>query len=125
MTIEAIREAAEVYRAEHSTWDVERLMAYFADDVVWQSPNQPAVHGKQAVRAIVERMASNPAKRRMTHLREFMGEDSIAVEWKVEHAGENGEWLPYRFGVNIYDVVDGKITGVRLYGFLDEAHKNA
>ncbi len=125
MSVEAIREAAEVYRAEHTTWDVEKLMSYFADDVVWQGANQAPVHGKEAVRAIVQRMASNPQLRRMTHLREFLGEDSIAVEWKVEHAGEKGEWHPYRFGVNIYDVVDGKITRIRLYGFADESAKHA
>ena len=120
MAADAIREAAEIYRAEHSTWDVERLMSVFADDVVWEGANQPPVQGKQAVRAIVERMASNPAKRRMLHLREFLGENEIAVEWEVQHAGEDGQWQPYRFGVNIYDVVDGKIRRIRLYGFPDE-----
>ena len=123
MAGEAIREPVEIYREEHSTWNIERLMAAFADDVVWESANQPPVHGKEAVRAIVERMASNPAKRRMTHLREFIGDNSMAVEAIVEHQGDDGQWHPYRFGVNIYDVVDGKIKRIRLYNFLDERHK--
>lgn len=118
--LESMRIAAEVYRAEHSTWNVERLMTIFADDIVWERPNQAPVRGKEAVRAIVERMAANPIKRRMIHLREFLGENDIAVEYEVQQQGEDGGWHPYRFGMNVYDVVDGKITRIRLYGFVHE-----
>lgn len=118
MSDEETRRVINIYREEHSTWNREVLYNLFADDAVWQSAGQPPQRGKEALRAIIDRMASNPARRRMRHLREWIDGDHAAVEWEVEHLGEDGQWHPYRFGVNLYEVVGGKIKSIRLFGFL-------
>ncbi|MBI2917128.1 MAG: hypothetical protein HYY01_03960 [Chloroflexi bacterium] len=53
----------------------------------------------------------------MRYLREFVQGNEAAVEWQVDHLGDDGQWRLYRLGVNIYEVVDGKIRDLRLYGF--------
>ncbi len=125
MSEEATRRAIEIYREEHETWDVERIMSVFADDAVWQSAGQAPLEGKAAVQGNIERMAANPAQRRMRHLREWVDGDHAAVEWEVHHLGADGGWQPYRFGVNLYEVVDGKIRSIRLYGFFAEGARPA
>lgn len=117
MSEEDTRRAIEIYRQEHETWNVEQLMSVFADDVALSSGTEPPIKGKAAVRAWVGRRAANPNKRRMRHLREFVQGSWAAVEWEVDHLGDDGQWHLYRFGVNIFEVVDGKIRLLRLYGF--------
>ncbi len=120
MSDEETRRAINIYREEHSTWNKDVLYNLFADDAVWQSAGQAPQEGKEALHAIIDRMAANPAKRRMHHLREWIDGNHAAVEWKVDHLGDEGQWHPYRFGVNLYEVVGGKIKSIRLYGFLAE-----
>lgn len=125
MSEEETRRAIEIYREEHETWDVERIMSVIAEDAVWQSAGQAPLEGKAAVQANIERMAANPAKRRMRHLREWVDGNHAAVEWEVQHLGADGGWHPYRFGVNLYEVVGGKIRSIRLYGFFAEGGRPA
>lgn len=105
--------AIEIYREEHETWNVERLMAIFADDAVWQPSGQEAVQGKEAIRKIIERMAASPAKRLMKHTRVIVSGTQAAVEHVVTAIEPDGTERPYRVGANFYEVKDGKITYIR------------
>ena len=111
------RRAAEIYRQEHETWNVERLMGIFADDAQWTPAGRKTLVGRDAVRTNIERMAAAPGRRRMIHLLEIIEGENAAVEWEVHHLGDDGNWHPYRYGVNLYHVVDGKIKSLRGYGF--------
>ena len=41
--------------------DLEKVMAFYADDAVLMTPGMDAVHGKDAIRASLERHAGDPA----------------------------------------------------------------
>ena len=120
MSEEETRRVINVYREEHETWNVDRIMSLFADEPVWQSGIEPPIVGRAAFRARVEQMAAIPAKRRMRHLREIIQGSEAAVEWQTDHLAEDGTWRPWRLGVNLYEFEEGKIKSIRLYAFLAE-----
>lgn len=107
-------EVIEIYRAEHTTWDLERLRSIFADD--------PAIHmndvshiGKEAVDKRLVDWCSRPGhKTEMRHKRVVVQGNRAAVEWTNTGADGQGRQIDMA-GANVYELDNGKIKYLRIY----------
>jgi ketosteroid isomerase-like protein len=96
--------------------DVERVLAYYADDYVYEHPRfQARVSGKENVR---KGMLSHLKETRNPHLTvsRIVGNDqAVVVEMSItaEAVDANGKWRPFqRGGISVFELRDGKIARI-------------
>lgn len=107
-------EAIEIYRAEHTTWDLERLRSVFADDpVIWRGGQ--AYMGKEAVDKLLVEWATRPRRGMlMEHGRVLVQGNLAAVEWRT--TGEEVDGTPINMaGANVYELENGRIKYLHIY----------
>jgi ketosteroid isomerase-like protein len=96
--------------------DVERVLAYYADDYIYEHPRfQARVSGKANVR---QGMLSHLKETRNPHLTvsRIVGNDqAVVVEMNItaEAVDGNGKWKPFqRGGISVFEVRNGKIARI-------------
>lgn len=84
--------------------DVEAVLAFMADDIVWHyaAPGAPPVHGKAAARKLLLKFQS----------------DMYDIQWRIFHHAETADRL-FIEGVDDYRTTDGKRVAVPYTGVLD------
>lgn len=107
-------EVIEIYRAEHTTWNLEKLRGIFADNPeVWRGTRRYV--GNKEVDALLVEWATKPRRRfEMQHGRILVQGNFAAVEWRS--IGENVDGTPIdMIGGNIYELENGKIKYLAIY----------
>jgi ketosteroid isomerase-like protein len=110
--------------AAFNSRDVDRIMAFFADDATFLMARGPEpcgrrVHGKAEIRRVLaERFAVIPDMRwdHIDHL--VTGNRAVSV-WKVTGRGQDGEALDYQ-GCDLYEFRGDKILNKDTYWKLVE-----
>lgn len=107
-------EAIEIYRAEHTTWNLERLRKVFAGNpTIWRGAKSYV--GNAALNELLTEWATKPRRKmEMVHGRMIIKDNFAAVEWRT--TGENADGTPIdMIGGNIYELEDGKIKYLAIY----------
>lgn len=105
--------------AAFNSRDVDRIMAFFADDCTFLMARGPEsdgrrVHGKAAVRQVLADRFKVISDMRWDHIDVFVtGARAVSV-WKVTGKGSDGEQLDYR-GCDIYEFRGDKILNKDTY----------
>ncbi len=115
MSEQETRAAAEAYRREHETQNLDGLMEYYADDAVFvPSGGRPAAEGKAAVRELIGSWMLRAEPRRMRYERLVVGGDEAGAEWRSTRINPDGS-EQHRWGAVFFQLRNGKITYTRLY----------
>ncbi len=93
--------------------DVDRIMAFFADDATFMMARGPEpcgrrVHGKDAIRQVLAARFTVIPDMRWDHVDVFIAGQRAVSVWTVTGAGQDGERLNYR-GCDIYEFQGDKI----------------
>ncbi len=93
--------------------DVDRIMAFFADDATFMMARGPEpcgrrVHGKDAIRQVLAARFKVIPDMRWDHVDVFIAGQRAVSVWTVTGAGQDGERLNYR-GCDIYEFRGDKI----------------
>jgi ketosteroid isomerase-like protein len=93
--------------------DVDRIMAFFADDATFMMARGPEpcgrrVHGKDAIRQVLDDRFKVIPDMRWDHVDVFIAGPRAVSVWMVTGAGRDGERLNYR-GCDIYEFREDKI----------------
>jgi ketosteroid isomerase-like protein len=93
--------------------DVDRIMAFFADDATFMMARGPEpcgrrVHGKDAIRQVLADRFKVIPDMRWDHVDVFIAGPRAVSVWMVTGAGRDGERLNYR-GCDIYEFREDKI----------------
>ncbi len=93
--------------------DVDRIMAFFADDATFMMARGPEpcgrrVHGKDAIRRVLAARFKVIPDMRWDHVDVFIAGQRAVSVWTVTGAGQDGERLNYR-GCDIYEFRGDKI----------------
>ena len=92
--ISAAEMTAEKMRSYYAAWsagDVDTIMSFFSDDIVYADVPTKASHaGNAAVRAFVQKFANDYAGVKLSAASITIGESSAAVEW-IMSGGEGAE----------------------------------
>jgi len=59
--VKAIKADGEQWQKDFAAKDADKLVSHYTDDVVVMNPGQPAIKGKEAARAAMKPMLSDPA----------------------------------------------------------------
>ena len=59
--VKAIKADGEQWQKDFAAKDADKLVSHYTDDVVVMNPGQPAIKGKEAARAAMKAMLSDPA----------------------------------------------------------------
>ncbi|MEM7291776.1 MAG: nuclear transport factor 2 family protein [Pseudomonadota bacterium] len=92
-----------------STADIDKLMGYFSDDIVYSDvPMGTRNEGTEAVRAFAMAFFKNYAGVKLLPASITVGTNSAAVEWVMSGGTGDEAWsIP---GVCVFEMKDGKIT---------------
>lgn len=107
-------EVVEIYRAEHTTWNLQKLRSIFADNPeVWRGTRHYV--GNKEVDSLLVEWATKPRRgMEMVHGRVLVQGNFAAVEWRT--TGENADGTPIdMIGANIYELENGKIKYLAIY----------
>ena len=93
--------------------DVDRIMAFFADDATFMMARGPEpcgrrLHGKDAIRRVLAARFKVIPDMRWDHVDVFIAGQRAVSVWTVTGAGQDGERLNYR-GCDIYEFRGDKI----------------
>jgi taurine dehydrogenase small subunit len=93
--------------------DVDRIMAFFADDATFMMARGPEpcgrrVHGKDAIRQVLDDRFKVIPDMRWDHVDVFIAGPRAVSVWMVTGTGRDGELLNYR-GCDIYEFREDKI----------------
>ena len=104
--------------------DVDRILAFFADDCTFLMARGPEadgrrVHGKAAVRQVLADRFKVIADMRWDHVDVFITGPRAVSVWMVTGTGSDGEQLNYR-GCDIYEFRGDKILNKDTYWKLVE-----
>ncbi|MBI3940484.1 MAG: nuclear transport factor 2 family protein [Acidobacteria bacterium] len=109
-------EVIEIYRAEHTMWNLDRLRSIFADNpTIWKS-DQISV-GRDAVDKTLADWAAKGKLRRHMVMRYgliMVRGNFAAAEWVRTGEEPDGKSL-YLVGTNIYELEGGKIKYLSIY----------
>ena len=106
-------ETIEIYRAEHATWNLERLEKLFTDNpTIWRGPDEHV--GKDAVKKLIAKWAANASHTVMNHQRVVVQDNRAAVEWTTVGTATDGSPVDMA-GANVYELEDGKIKYLAIY----------
>ena len=105
--------------AAFNSRDVDRIMAFFADDCTFLMARGPEpvgrrVHGKDAVRRVLADRFKVIADMRWDHVDVFITGTRAVSVWTVTGQGKDGERLNYR-GCDIYEFRGDKILNKDTY----------
>lgn len=107
------REVIEIYRAEHSTWNLERLGALFTDNpTIWRKTD--VFEGRAAVEKLMAGWKANAQHTDMYHGRVIVQGRYAAVEWRTIGTAADGSPVDME-GANIYELEKGKIKCLAIY----------
>lgn len=96
--------------------DVDRIMATFADDAVWQLwvPGGPVIEGRDALRKEIERQMSYVTHNRCT-TRNIVSSDRLVMTERDDYCISNGVPMPHSM-VAVYELNEqGLISAWREY----------
>ena len=110
--------------AAFNSRDVDRIMAFFAEDCTFLMARGPEavgrrVHGKEAVRRVLADRFKVIPDMRWDHVDSFICGDRAVSVWMVTGRGSDGERLNYR-GCDIYEFRGDKILNKDTYWKLVE-----
>lgn len=110
--------------AAFNSRDVDRIMAFFADDCTFLMARGPEpvgrrVRGKAAVRRVLADRFAVIADMRWDHVDAFIAGQRAVTVWTVTGTGRDGERLNYR-GCDIYEFLGDKILTKDTYWKLVE-----
>ena len=110
--------------AAFNSRDVDRIMAFFADDCTFLMARGPEpvgrrVHGKEAVRKVLADRFKVISDMRWDHVDVFVTGPRAVTVWTVTGHGKDGELLNYR-GCDIYEFRGDKILNKDTYWKLVE-----
>ena len=110
--------------AAFNSRDVDRIMAFFADDCTFlmargPEPDGRRVHGKAAVRQVLADRFKVIADMRWDHVEQIIAGSRAVTVWMVTGRSADGEVLNYR-GCDIYEFRGGKILNKDTYWKLVE-----
>ena len=110
--------------AAFNSRDVDRILAFFADDCTFLMARGPEadgrrVHGKAAVRQVLADRFKVIADMRWDHVDVFIAGPRAVSVWMVTGTGSDGEQLNYR-GCDIYEFRGDKILNKDTYWKLVE-----
>src|SRR5262249_44812853 len=110
--------------AAFNSRDVDRIMAFFADDCTFLMARGPEavgrrVHGKDAVRRVLADRFKVIPDMRWDHVDAFICGNRVVSVWMVTGQGKDGERLNYR-GCDIYEFRGDKILNKDTYWKLVE-----
>jgi ketosteroid isomerase-like protein len=106
-------EAIEIYRAEHTTWNLDRLEKLFSDyPTIWRGQDEHT--GKEAVKKLIGKWASNAKHTVMSHQRVVVQGNRAAVEWTTVGTAADGSPMDMA-GANVYELENGKIKYLAIY----------
>jgi ketosteroid isomerase-like protein len=93
--------------------DVDRIMAFFADDATFMMARGPEpcgrrLHGKDAIRRVLAARFKVIPDMRWDHVDVFIAGQRAVSVWTVTGVGQDGERLNYR-GCDIYEFRGDKI----------------
>jgi ketosteroid isomerase-like protein len=99
--------------AAFNSRDVDRIMAFFADDCTFLMARGPEpvgrrVHGQAAVRRVLADRFAVISDMRWEHIDVFIAGPRAVTVWMVTGSGRDGERLNYR-GCDIYEFRGDKI----------------
>lgn len=114
MSEEKVRKALEIYREEHTTWNIDRIMSVFADDAMVIRVGQPPYEGKEAILGLIKEWAGRGGSTVMKHRRVIVSGNEAAVEWETTGRRPDGSEI-YMTGANIYELENGKIKYLHIY----------
>lgn len=105
--------------AAFNSRDVDRIMAFFADDCTFLMARGPEpcgrrVHGKAAVRKVLADRFAVIGDMRWDHVDAFVTGDRAVTVWTVTGRGTDGEVLNYR-GCDLYQFRGGRILNKDTY----------
>jgi len=104
----------EIYREEHTTWNLERAISVFAEDAKFIMVGRPPYEGKKAILKLFEELKSGQKDMLMKHLRVITSGNQAAVEWETTGTWADGSDI-HMNGANIYEVENGKIKYLHIY----------
>jgi len=110
--------------AAFNSRDVDRIVAFFADDCTFLMARGPEavgrrVHGKDAVRRVLADRFKVIPDMRWDHVDDFICGNRAVSVWMVTGQGKDGERLNYR-GCDIYEFRGDKILNKDTYWKLVE-----
>ncbi|HLK11369.1 MAG TPA: limonene-1,2-epoxide hydrolase family protein [Candidatus Binatia bacterium] len=99
--------------AAWSERDVEKLLAYFADDAVYHNMPLEPVRGRAAIRQVLELFVP-PASTIRFEMRHIASRGDVVLTERVDHfvVGERNVALPV---AGVFELRDGKILAWRDY----------
>jgi ketosteroid isomerase-like protein len=105
--------------AAFNSRDVDRIMAFFADDCTFQMARGPEpvgrrVHGKEAVRRVLADRFTVIPDMRWDHVDVFVAGTRATSVWRVAGRGKDGERLDYQ-GCDVYEFRGDKILNKDTY----------
>jgi ketosteroid isomerase-like protein len=105
--------------AAFNSRDVERILAFFADDCTFLMARGPEavgrrVHGKEALRRVLADRFKVIPDMRWDHVDVFLAGDRAVSVWTVTGTGKDGERLNYR-GCDIYEFRGDRILNKDTY----------
>lgn len=106
---DVLKRIAEAFN-EH---DIDKIVAFFADDGVFQLARGPHPYGerlvgKNAIRAFLENRFKSTSQMRWEHIREWWSGNHACTEWRVVGANAKGEEINLH-GCDLYEFENGKI----------------
>jgi steroid delta-isomerase-like uncharacterized protein len=104
----------QAYYAAWSNGDVEAIMGYFGEDIVYADvPTKAKYSGSEAVRAFVQKFSEDYAGVKLTAASITIGTSSAAVEWVMSGGEGDQAWsVP---GVCVFKLKNGLITSATDY----------
>ena len=104
--------------------DIDRIMAFFADDCTFYMARGPEpcgrrVHGKEAVRKVLADRFGRISGMRWDHVDAFVAGSRAVTVWTVTGRSADGEVLNYR-GCDLYEFRGDKILNKDTYWKLVE-----
>ena len=112
---DTITEASvESYYAAWTKGDVDAVMGYFTDDIVYADVATGArSSGTAEVRAFVQKFVDNYAGVKLSAASVTIGKSSAAVEWVMSGGSGEEAWsIP---GVCVFKIVDGRFSSATDY----------
>ena len=107
-------ESMQSYYAAWTKGDVDGVMSYFTDDIVYADVATGArSSGTTEVRAFVQKFVDNYAGVKLAVASITIGESSAAVEWVMGGGTAEEAWsIP---GVCVFKIVDGRFSSATDY----------
>ena len=110
--------------AAFNSRDVDRIMAFFADDATFLMARGPEadgrrVYGKDAIRKVLADRFKVITDMRWDHIDQFIAGPRAVTVWMVTGTGADGEKLNYR-GCDLYEFRGDKILNKDTYWKLVE-----